>query len=130
MMRRAAFFTFLLIALGIAGGYWLFHLPPRVTETDSSVAAAGVTLNSQALDLPADITAFPAGAGSEVLTVNCTGCHSAEMILNQPRLAGDKWQGAIDKMRKAYHAPVAPADDAKIVAALLALPQQRAAAEK
>lgn len=125
-MRRAAFFTFLLILLGVVGWRWLAHLPPRVTETDTSVAAAGVTLTSQTLTLPADITAFPAGAGSDVLTTNCTGCHSPEMILNQPKLAADKWQGLIDKMRKAYHAPVAAGDDAKIVAALMALPPQRA----
>ena len=88
-MRRAAFFTFLLILLGVVGWRWLAQLPPRVTETDTSVAAAGVTLTSQTLTLPADITAFPGGAGSDVLTTNCTGCHSPEMILNQPQLAAD-----------------------------------------
>jgi mono/diheme cytochrome c family protein len=129
-MRRAAFFTFLLLLLGVFGWRWLAHLPPRVTETDTSVAAAGVTLNSQTLTLPADQIAFPAGSGNAVLVTNCTGCHSPEMILNQPQLAGDKWQATIDKMRKAYHAPIAPGDDAKIIAALMALPPQRAAPAK
>ena len=124
-MRRAAFFTFLLILLGVFGWHWLAHLPPRVTETDTSVAAAGVTLNSQTLALPQDQTPFPAGPGTDLLATNCTGCHSPEMILNQPKLAADKWQATIDKMRKAYHAPVAPTDDAKIIAALLALPAQQ-----
>jgi len=129
-MRRAAFFTFLLIVLGVLGWRWLAHLPPRVTETDTSVAAAGVTLNSQTLTLPADQIAYPAGPGSDVLMTNCTGCHSPEMILNQPKLAADKWQATIDKMRKAYHAPLAPADDARIIAALMALPAQRADSAK
>ncbi|MDB5708480.1 MAG: hypothetical protein JWL96_550 [Sphingomonas bacterium] len=128
-MRRAAFFTFLLILLGVLGWRWLAHLPPRVTETDTSVTAAGVTLASQSLALPGDATAFPPGPGIDLLVANCTGCHSPEMILTQPKLAADKWQGTIDKMRKAYHAPIAPADDAKIIAALLALPAQREAAK-
>lgn len=126
-MRRAAFFTFLLILLGVFGWRWLAHLPPRVTETETSVAAAGVTLNSQSLTLPGDQTAFPPGSAADILVANCTGCHSPEMILNQPKLAADKWQATIDKMRKAYHAPIAPADDAKIIAALLALPAQQGA---
>lgn len=124
-MRRAAFFTFLLIVLGVFGWHWLAHRPPGVTETDTSVAAAGITLTSQTLTLPEEKIAFAAGAQGTLLTVNCTGCHSPEMILNQPRLAADKWQATIDKMRKAYHAPIAPGDDAKIIAALTALPAQR-----
>jgi hypothetical protein len=126
-MRRAAFFTFLLIVLGVFGWRWLAHRPPGVTETATSVSAAGVTLSSQQLTLPADQIALPAGAQNEVLMVNCTGCHSPEMLLNQPVLGADKWQATVDKMRKAYHAPIAPADDAKIVAALMALPPQHAA---
>jgi hypothetical protein len=125
-MRRAAFFTFLLLLLGVFGWHWLAHLPPRVTETETSVAAAGVTLNSQTLALPADQIAL----GGDALVTNCTGCHSPEMILTQPKLAADKWQATIDKMRKAYHAPVSPADDAKIIAALMALPPQRATPAK
>jgi hypothetical protein len=126
-MRRAAFFTLLLILLGVFGWRWLAHLPPRVIETETSVAAAGVTLNSQSLTLPGDQTAFSPGSAADILIVNCTGCHSPEMILNQPKLAAEKWQATIDKMRKAYHAPIAPTDDAKIVAALLALPLQQGA---
>lgn len=128
-MRRAAFFTFLLIVLGVFGWRWLAHLPPRVTETATSVSAAGVTLTSQQLTLPAENVAFAAGPGGDMLVANCTGCHSPEMILNQPKMAADKWQATIDKMRKAYHAPVAPADDAKIIAALLALPAQQGTAK-
>src|SRR3569623_1949926 len=130
LMRRAAFFPLLLLLLGVFGWYWLAHRPPRVTATATSVAAAGVTLTSQQLTLPEEKAAFPAGAQGTLLTNNCTGCHSPEMILTQPVFGADKWQATVDKMRKAYHAPVAPADDAKIVAALLALPPQRAAPAK
>jgi hypothetical protein len=129
-MRRAAFFTLLLLVLGVFGWRWLAHRPPGVTETATSVAAAGVTLTSQQLTLPEEKAAFPAGPQGTLLTNNCTGCHSPEMILTQPVFGADKWQATVDKMRKAYHAPVAPADDAKIVAALMALPPQRAAPAK
>ena len=129
-MRRAGSFTFLLVFLGVFGWYWLAHRPPAVTETATRVAAAGVTLSSRTLTLPDEKVAFPAGPEGELLTVNCTACHSPEMILNQPRLAADKWQATIDKMRKAYHAAIAPGDDAKIIAALTALPAQRAPAVK
>lgn len=126
-MRRAAFFTFLLIVLGVFGWRWLAHRPPAVTETATSVSAAGVTLSSQSLTLPEEQIAFAAGPQGELLTVNCTACHSPEMILTQPKLAADKWQATIDKMRKAYHASIAPTDDARIIAALTALPAQSAA---
>ncbi len=128
MMRRLALLAIGVVAL-LFGGYWLMHRPPTVSETATSVAAAGVTLTSQTLALPDEKIAFAAGAEGEVLTVNCTACHSPEMILNQPRLAADKWQATIDKMRKAYHATIDPADDAKLIAALTALPAQRTPAK-
>ncbi|MEG3144585.1 cytochrome C nitrite reductase [Sphingomonas sp. RT2P30] len=124
MMRRIALLAIGIVAL-LFGGYWLTHRPPAVTETTTSVAAAGVTLTSQTLALPDEKIAFASGTEGELLTVNCTACHSPEMILNQPHLAADKWQATIDKMRKAYHATIDPADDAKLVAALTALPAQR-----
>jgi hypothetical protein len=126
MMRRFALLFVGAVAI-LLGGYWLLHRPPAVTETATSVAAADVTLRSQTLTLPEEKIAFASGANGELLTVNCTACHSPEMILNQPRLAADKWQATIDKMRKAYHATIDPADDAKLVAALTALPAQHAA---
>jgi hypothetical protein len=127
MMGRFALFAIGIIAI-LFGGYWLMHRPPAVTETATSVAAAGITLTSQTLALPEEKIAFAPGSDGELLTVNCTACHSPEMILNQPRLAADKWQATIDKMRKAYHATIAPGDDARLIAALTALPTQRATA--
>lgn len=128
MMRRL---LLLAIAIGavLFGGYWFMHRPPTVTETATSVAAAGVTLTTQSLTLPDEKVAFAGSPEGELLTVNCTACHSPEMILNQPHLAADKWQATIDKMRKAYHASIDPADDARLIAALTALPPQRATAK-
>ncbi|MES1971360.1 MAG: cytochrome C nitrite reductase [Pseudomonadota bacterium] len=84
------------------------------------VRQGGIVLQSATLTLPDDKAAFPEGAAGELVANNCTGCHSAEMILNQPQL-GAKWKATVEKMRTAYHAPIAPEDDAAIVAALTAI---------
>ncbi|PTS78231.1 cytochrome C nitrite reductase [Sphingomonas sp. HMWF008] len=80
-----------------------------------------ITLSSQTIALPAETVTLPA----EILTVNCTACHSPEMILSQPKLKPEQWQAEVTKMRGAYKASIDEKDDAKIVAALLALPNQK-----
>lgn len=62
---------------------------------------------------------------SPVIEANCAACHSPEMIANQPPLDAKKWQATIDKMRDVYKAPVAKADDAALVAALMGTQQAR-----
>ncbi len=44
-----------------------------------------------------------------------------EFVTAQPSLDARKWAGVIAKMRKVYHAPIDPADDAKLTEALVAL---------
>lgn len=80
-----------------------------------------ITLASQTIALPAETATLPA----EILTVNCTACHSPEMILTQPKLKPEQWQAEVTKMRGAYKAQIDEKDDAKIVAALLDLPNQK-----
>jgi hypothetical protein len=43
------------------------------------------------------------------------------MIARQPPLTAEKWQATVTKMREAYHAPITPADEPAIVAALVTL---------
>lgn len=78
-------------------------------------------LRSAAITLPADQVSLPPAA--EIVTINCTACHSPEMILSQPVLDAATWQKEIDKMRTAYHASIDPKDDAALVAALIGLQQ-------
>lgn len=80
-----------------------------------------IALASQTITLPPESATLPA----EILTVNCTACHSPEMILTQPRLKPEQWQAEVTKMRGAYKAPIDEKDDPAIVAALLALPNQK-----
>jgi len=98
---------------------------PQRGPAARSASGGGITLTSATLSLPEERAAFPAGAAGELITNNCTACHSAEMILNQPLLGADKWKAEIDKMRGTYHAQIAPEDDAALVAALTGLQAAR-----
>ncbi|MFX7621061.1 hypothetical protein ABTJ52_22125, partial [Acinetobacter baumannii] len=65
------------------------------------------------------------GAASDIITNNCTACHSPEMILMQPPLDAKTWGSEIDKMRSAYKAAIDPKDVPAITAALMKLPSQQ-----
>jgi hypothetical protein len=80
------------------------------------------------IELPRDFVPFadiPGGPGAAAINGNCLSCHSAEMVMNQPVLTAPEWQGEITKMRTVYKAPVDPADDAAIIAWLLAMQATR-----
>lgn len=72
----------------------------------TSVTAAGVTLTSQSVTLPGSDTQFPGGANAQATNANCLTCHSAGMVLNQPRLSRAGWQTEVNKMIKFYGAPI------------------------
>lgn len=60
------------------------------------------------------------GASADAVNGNCLGCHSAAMVLNQPALTQMQWTETVAKMRNVYKAPIAPEDDAAILAWLSA----------
>jgi cytochrome c5 len=80
----------------------------------SRVSANGVTLRSVSLDFPDNGRMFE-GRGSDAVNANCLACHSAGMILTQPRMARAAWQAEVEKMRKTYKAPVDEKDVPAIV---------------
>ena len=84
----------------------------------SEVAAGGLTLRSVNVEWPDNDRTFPPAAGVDVVTQNCTGCHSANMVLTQPVLSAATWQAEVEKMRKLYKAPVAEAAVPTIVSYL------------
>jgi hypothetical protein len=84
----------------------------------TTVAAAGITLHSVSVDLPASDRMFPGGGDAEAINNNCLACHSAGMVLNQPDLTRSAWERIVDKMRSQYKAPVADEDVPAIVAYL------------
>lgn len=88
----------------------------------ATASAGGVSLHSVGFDFPASDRAFPPGENVDVVTNNCTACHSPGMILTQPKLTAATWTAEVNKMRGTYKAPVP--DDAvpQIAAYLAALP--------
>lgn len=76
-------------------------------------------LTSVSVTLPEDSEAFPAGAHADLVNANCRSCHSASMVLTQPPLTEEQWQGEVKKMREVYKAPVAEKDVPGIVAYLV-----------
>jgi cytochrome c5 len=115
-----------LIAVLAVGWVVLLRSGPTETAAAAGVSGGGVTLVSDQITLPEETAALP--AGNDLITANCTACHSAEMIATQPVLGAEKWQATIDKMRTVYKAPIAPTNDKALIAALTALPSQQAAA--
>jgi mono/diheme cytochrome c family protein len=82
-------------------------------------SATLTTLKSLKLDVPTSDAMFPPGPGSDAMNNNCLACHSADHVLNQPSLPRETWQEIVNKMIKAYKAPVSP-DDAKAIVDYLA----------
>ncbi|CAM3091769.1 hypothetical protein SPAN111604_03160 [Sphingomonas antarctica] len=77
-----------------------------------------VTFQNTSVTLPEDTVQLPDGSGADLVRASCTGCHSAEMILNQPRLNAKAWTATVEKMAKVYKAPIEPKDIPAIVAYL------------
>jgi hypothetical protein len=80
-----------------------------------AIAAPLEQLKSPNVEVPSTDMMFPAGPGSDEINSGCLACHSADHVLNQPSLTRDNWEEIVNKMIKAYKAPIDPADATKIV---------------
>jgi cytochrome c5 len=87
----------------------------------STVSVGGVTLRSVTVDFPNRDRQFE-GLGADVVNNNCLTCHSAGMILTQPRLPRAVWQVEVEKMRDTFKATVDAEDVPAIVDFLAKLP--------
>jgi cytochrome c5 len=96
--------------------------PPA--SASSTVTGGGVTLHSVSTNFPDSDRLFP-GAGANAINNNCLACHSAGMVLTQPRLSRADWQAEVEKMRNSYKAPVDAADVPAIVDYLVSLSATR-----
>ena len=87
----------------------------------AALAAAGASLAKPlSYMLPDETAAFRPGPGVEALQNNCASCHSADYINFQPPNKGQAfWDAEVQKMIKAYHAPIDEAD-AKLITDYLA----------
>jgi cytochrome c5 len=84
-------------------------------------AKAPLTLKSVDVTLPDDSQSLPNGPGLQTVQNNCTGCHSAGMIVYQPAMPKAAWQAEVAKMRNVYKAPVDEKDVGTIVDYLTAV---------
>ena len=109
------------IAVGVLCGAALAAEAAQSTQA-STVSANGVTLHSVSVDMPDSGRMFE-GPGADAVNANCLACHSAGMILTQPRLSRSAWQAEVEKMRKTYKAPVDEKDVPAIVDYLASLPR-------
>lgn len=87
-------------------------------------AAPAAVLKPPEVELPLDEPQFD-GPDADLLNGNCAACHSAEMILTQPRMTEEQWRHSVEKMRTVYKAPVSDEDAAKLPAALVRLQAAR-----
>jgi len=70
--------------------------------------------------LPDETADFRLGPGVSSARINCTSCHSTDYINFQPPNKGPAfWEAEVQKMIKAYHAPIYESD-AKSIADYLA----------
>lgn len=84
-------------------------------------AKMAIVLKAVTVTLPPSHRVFPEGPGLETVKNNCLTCHSAGMILTQPRMPKAAWQAEVAKMRNVYKAPVDEKDVASIVDYLTAV---------
>lgn len=103
----------LLVMLALAG----CERAPEIAFADASI-----TLPDDPLDLPP-------GPGAEAVIANCTACHSPSTMLQQPRMAREKWLATITKMRETYKAPIDEAAIPVIVDYLMTAQEAEAARE-
>jgi cytochrome c5 len=105
---------------GRLGGASLVAATGQSTQA-SEVSANGITLRSVNVDNPDSDRMFE-GPGADVVNNNCLSCHSAGMILTQPRMPRATWRAEVEKMRNMYKAPVDAKDIPVIVDYLAGLP--------
>lgn len=103
------------------GGAPLVATAEQSAPAPSTISANGITLRSVSVDNPDSDRMFE-GPGADVVNGNCLSCHSAGMILTQPRMPRATWQAEVEKMRNTYKAPVDVKDVPAIVDYLASSP--------
>lgn len=84
-------------------------------------AETPIALKSVDVTLPGDKHELPRGPGVEAAQNHCLACHSAGMILVQPRMPRANWEAEVAKMRNVYKAPIDDKDVPAIVDYLTAI---------
>jgi hypothetical protein len=110
----ASVVLFAIMPAWLLGGASAATAGAQSTPASSTVSVGGATLRSVNVDIPNRDRNFE-GPGADVVNNNCLTCHSADMVLTQPRLHRAVWQAEVEKMRNTYKGPI----DAEDVPAIL-----------
>jgi hypothetical protein len=86
------------------------------TKPAPSPAPSGDSIVLPILDAP-----LPEGPGRDQFAIACLTCHSQRYVTTQPRLSRKTWTSEVDKMQKAYGAPISPEQATQIVDYLVAI---------
>ena len=109
----------MLTALLALGGAGIAYLGTRDRIGLAAASAANVTPASGgpivAITLSHMEPDLPSGPHRETFHVNCTVCHSTQLVLNQPPFPEKKWTETVHKMVQVYGAPIRPTEEAEIV---------------
>lgn len=80
------------------------------------MAASVAQAKPRSIVLPEETAKFIEAPGAETTRNNCLACHSADYITTQPPKKGQAfWAAEVNKMIKAYKAPIEPADAEMII---------------
>jgi mono/diheme cytochrome c family protein len=87
----------------------------RALSVSILAAAAAVLVASAALGDESQVQ-LREGPGKDLVVANCAICHSLDYVPMNSRFLDRKgWEGTVNKMVKAFGAPITPEDAAKIV---------------
>ncbi|WP_181017443.1 cytochrome c [Methylobacterium sp. V23] len=90
----------------------------------SALAGEVMRFKSVSVELPQSDRAFPGGHEAEAVNNNCLACHSAGMVLTQPKRSKAEWTETVNKMIHTYKAPIDETDVPTIVAYLASMKPQ------
>ncbi len=71
--------------------------------------------------LPHEDPPLPSGPHQRTFVASCTICHSTTLVLGQPPFPRAKWTEIVQKMTKAFGAPMTPAQEGQVVEYLVSV---------
>jgi cytochrome c5 len=105
--RTAIILTVLVGAIATAVAYFGSWEKPESLQSPQP-ASASATLAVETIVLPYDEPELPPGPHQRTFATSCTICHSTRLVMTQPPFPRKKWAEVVQKMVKAYGAPINP----------------------
>ncbi len=79
---------------------------PPATASSTTAASDIPTTGVRSIKMPVIQTDLPNGPGKATVMSTCTICHTQRYVLMQPAFPRKTWIAEVEKMKKAYGAPV------------------------